>query len=261
MAVGNVQGKSSNEIVDRWAHDAGLARGDEKVSSSACAKSGTALHKGRNDDMHGATHLGKDILEHGAWTTVEFVAHGTELSTAVQGAMHVAGPLSFAAVALHELKAAKEKEAEIKNAFTNDAVNVALVCSLDFPDAFKLAEKAARPGVDKGAEKLMMKLQGEDKALKPVLQARVDEGFLAAQRAAAATANVPEKDRGAAIARWLDANGFSDRMKNDVAFGKGVEYFGWCSSPAGKAAGASVDTAIAKIEARRVPPQPTMVRG
>ncbi|MCA9586751.1 MAG: hypothetical protein KC657_15455 [Myxococcales bacterium] len=26
-------------------------------------------------------------------------------------------------------------------------------------------------------------------------------------------------------------------------------------------AGASVDTAIAKIEARRVPPQPTMVRG
>jgi hypothetical protein len=47
MAVGSVPGKSSNEIVDRWAHDAGLARGDEKVSSSACAKSGTALEARR----------------------------------------------------------------------------------------------------------------------------------------------------------------------------------------------------------------------
>ncbi|MBX3192295.1 MAG: hypothetical protein KF819_35220 [Labilithrix sp.] len=59
-----------------------------------------------------------------------------------------------------------------------------------------------------------------------------------------AAKHVPE--RPAAIMKWLDDNGFAEKRRGDVAFGKGGEYYNWLT---GYGARAGVELAV---ESRKV---------
>ncbi len=107
-----------------------------------------------------------------------------------------------------------------------------------------------------GSTKLSEKLnEPKNAGMKAAFQARADEGFVAAERAAKAVAHLPEAERPAAFGRWMKDNGFGDRLENDVAFGKGVEYAKWVHTEAAKKLGVDAHAEIEKVENRQPAPQ------
>ncbi|MBS2013961.1 MAG: hypothetical protein JST00_13815 [Deltaproteobacteria bacterium] len=241
----------TNKIVDLWAQDAGLIRDGEHVGAHhALGDAKTAWRERHEPDGHDYGHAFKhaanEAVTHGAAHAAE---HGAAL--AVAGAAGVVAGTVYGAYQLYSVWAESHlKGDDLKNRTNNDAVNCALASSLAFDPRFGIAEQAKRPLGSAGTAKLMAELKGKDANLVPILQGRADEGFNAMERAYAATKAVPTAERGAAMTKWLDDNGFADRRKNDVAFQKGGEYFLWTKATAGVDAAAE-----AKKVHDRLPPE------
>jgi hypothetical protein len=195
-----------------------------------------------------ADQLAPDVLEH--------------LGMASAGVgFGVAGSTVLGAYGLykHAWADAHAKGDNIRDLAHNDAVNVALASKLAFDPRFGAEEAQRRPGVTANTEKLVGQLNGKDAALVPILQARADEGFIAMERALEATKSLAgSPQRGAAIQTWLKANGFEDRLRNDVAFGKGAEYAAWLQSPP---KGVDAGAEAARVHARQPPAQSFACRG
>lgn len=265
----------TEDVVDRWAHDAGIAGEDEHVKGRAGLRSMAEAWKDRNEGTpaEAAKHAGGGVVRE---VTPELVDHFLfeHAGNAAQAAARMGGAVGAAlglgvigniTVTTYELYKAGWADAHAKGdnlhqLAQNDAVNVALAQSLDFAPGFAAREAKERPGVQHGADRLNAQLAGKDASLKPVLQHAADEGFVAAERAWNATAQVPADKRAAAMQQWMKENGFEDRRRNDVAFGKGVEYLLWCRTE-GKASGVSPEAEAKKVHDRLVPPQPLVRQG
>jgi hypothetical protein len=264
MNVSGVNQRRTADLVDDLAHQAQVVDKEHHISGSTTMKSGTQLHKERHGTA-GAADAGKstaigvakemvpEIIEHYGR---HGVAGGAQAAGRVAGLGVVGGIGIFAYECLHELATAEKKGAEIRAAFDNDAVNVALAKTLAFNPAFGEVEATKRPGVSQASARLSAKLnEPSNAAMKAVFQARADEGFVAAERGGKAVAHLPEAERPAAFARWMKDNGFGERMENDVAFGKGVEHAQWIHSAQAKELGVDQQTEMKKVEDRQPPPQ------
>jgi hypothetical protein len=259
--------RRTEDLVDDWAHDAKIVGKDEHVKARAGLESSTHAWEERNRVTPGK------VGEAGAHAVVEVVpeitAHAVHHAAAIGGAAGTAagwvtgGCAALGADMLY-IGAWAHPHAEgdqIRALQHNDAVNVAIATKLEFADGFKADERARRPGVEKGTSQLLAQLDGKDKPLVPILQARADQGFIAHKRAFAATASLAgSPERGPAIQKWLKANGFEDRQRNDVAFGKGAEYFDWLQG-VGKQRGVDVAAESKKVEDRQAPERAFACRG
>lgn len=249
--VGSIGSRRTDDLLDVVAHDAGVVDKDHHVKATAGTKSQAQIWKERHDGEgpgDAALHTGKGVGEH---IVTEMVDH--KLHPGAGGAgLVIGGVLKFYGEMLHELDRAEKKADELRAAGDNDAVNVALAKGLAFDPRFGEAEKARRPGVEKATGKILETLNGKDAAIKTVLQQRADEGFLAAKRAFEATKSLPPEQRGAEMQKQIGA-----RMREDAAFGKGVEYFLWAASTKG------VDLAAetSMVQNRQPPERGVHVRG
>lgn len=268
MNVAEAGRKRTGELIDALAHEAGLVDGAHHVHGEAFAKSGAIRHRERNDDGQPsdvAEHAAFDgLLELVTWGADRFgphLARASRAASAVEGGAEVVSILWLGVEAVGALIDAEEKGVAIRAAFDNDAVHCALAGNLAFDPAFAALEQHARPGVTAGTTKLTLALQAPGHPIKPVLQARADEGFLAAERAATATADVPPKERPLAIARWYRDNGYGGRMRDDIAFAKGAEYHAFVTHAS--AAGLydlRADDELRKVQARAPLERPWMVQ-
>lgn len=260
MNVSSVGSKRTGELVDEWAHSAGIVDSRHHVTGSTATKSGVALHRERHEEETKAKaakavgigvgkDLGPEVAAH------ELARRGVARAANVDLVALPFAVAYFAYECLHELSAAEKKADEIRAAFDNDAVNVALARSLSFDPRFGELEAARRPGVDRAGAKLSEKLNEPGNTMRGIFQARADEGFDAARRADAATRHLPAAERGPAIARWMSDNGFGARLKDDVAFGKGAEYFAWIHTSQAQALGVDAGAEIQKVDGRLPPPQ------
>jgi hypothetical protein len=268
--------RRTEDLVDDWAHDAGLVQKDEHVQGRAGLRSSAQAWEARNEGTAGeatkevaknlAKEIGPDVADfglmegHGA-AAVAAASAGRAAGTAV--GVGVAGGTVLGAYELymHAWAQPHQKGDNIRALQHNDAVNVALATSLAFAPGFAADEKSRRPGIEKGTSQLLEQLNGKDAALKPILQGRADEGFVAQERAFAATQHLGNSPaRGEAMQRWMKDNGFTDRQRNDVAFGKGVEYFNWIGTQP-KHAGIDVSAEAKKVHDRQPPIQPFACRG
>lgn len=268
--------RRTEDLVDGWAHDAGLVGKDEQVQARAGLRSSAQAWEERNHGTVGegakevavnlVKELAPDVAEYGLMD-----GHGAA-ALAAASAGRVAGVSIGVGVAGLTILGAYEtynngwaqphhKGDSIRALQHNDAVNVAVASSLSFAPGFAADEKARRPGVEKGTSQLLEQLNGKDAALKPILQRRADEGFIAQERAFAATqhlGNTPA--RGEALQRWMKDNGLADRQRNDVAFGKGVEYFNWVAMQP-KHSGIDASVEAKKVHDRQTPTQTFACRG
>lgn len=253
--------RKTEDLVDDWAHDAGIVANDEHIKARSGSKSSAKAWEERHDVSGG------DVAEAG-------IHMGVEVAPEIITHVHLGGAAAVLGVTGCVLASAgllykgawadaHAKGDGIRELAHNDAVNVAIARRLDFAPAFKAYETASRPGVEKNTDKLLSALDGKDKALVPILQARADEGFIAQKRAFEATkalGNTPE--RAEAMQRWMKDNGFGDRQRSDVAFGKGAEYFMWLRTVPAAAGGIELTkTETAKVEQRTKPDQAFVCRG
>lgn len=241
----------TEEIVDRWAQDAGIVGKDEHVKTSNALGSSKQAWAERND-VHGhdlGEVAGTVAREGGTALSEHFLEHGMVAAGAMAGIL-VAGTVQGAYHLYKHWAESHAKGDDLANRAHNDAVNCALASKLAFHPRFGQDEQAKRPGVTAGTDKLMTALSGKDADLLPILQGRADEGFNAMERAYAATSKVPADQRGVAMSKWLDDNGFADRRKTDIAFQKGGEYFLWTKATRGVDAEAE-----AKLVHHRLPPE------
>ena len=233
--------RRTEELVDDWAHDAGIVAKDEHVKGRAGLRSSAEGWETRNHGTKGeaaahvagelAKELGTDVAEHvameGTGRLATYLAGASGVGAAIGGGV-ILSTVVTAQQLYSEWGHAHQKGDNIRQLAQNDAVNIALARGLEFNPAFGNAEAARRPGVEKGTERLLGQLNGKDAPMKPILQARADEGFVAAERAYAATSHLAgTPERAGAMRTWMKDNGFEDRQRDDVAFGKGVEYFVW----------------------------------
>lgn len=262
--------RRTEDLVDGWAHDAGIVAQDEHVKGRAGLRSSSEAWATRNHGTRGeaATHvaaeLGKELapeladhaVVEGPGAAARLVGAGTAVALGVIVSTAVTAQQLYS-----EWGHAHQKGDNIRALAQNDAVNVALARGLDFHAGFGNDEASRRPGVEAGTARLLGQLGGKDAPLKPILQARADEGFVAAERAYGATrhlAGTPE--RAAAMHAWMKDNGFADRQRTDVAFGKGVEYFAWLEG-AGPKHGADAAAQSQKVHDRQAPPHTFACRG
>lgn len=249
--VGSIGSRRTDDLLDTVAHDAGVVDKDHHVKATAGTKSQAQIWKerhGNDGPVDAAKHAGKAVLEH---VFPDFADEGLHAGAGA-GGLVIGGILKFYGEMLHELEHAEKKADELRAAGDNDAVNVALARGLAFDPRFGEAEKAKRPGVEKATGKILETLSGKDAEIKAVLQQRADEGFLAAKRAFEATKHLPPAERATEMQKQIGA-----RLREDAAFGKGVEYFFWAASTKG------VDLAAEtkKVEDRQPPALGVHVRG
>ncbi len=268
--------RRTEDLVDDWAHDAGIVGKDEHVKGRAGLVSSAKAWEERNHGtpgegakevaIHLVKELGPELADHAVVEGHGALARAAAQSGKAAGAGLAGVVVAGTAIGAYELYQhgwlePHTKGDNLRALQNNDAVNVAVAHALAFDDGFKANEKATRPGVEKGTSQLLGQLKGKDAGLVPILQARADEGFLAQERAHAATrslGNTPA--RAEAMQKWMKDNGFEDRQRHDVAFGKGVEYFNWVGAQR-KSAG--VDSAVEskKVHDRQTPNQPFACRG
>jgi hypothetical protein len=278
--MSGIEGASSRrrteDLVDDWAHDAGIVGKDEHVKGRAGLRSSSDAWERRHEATPGerakelAEGLAKEVvpelLDHAA-----LEGHGALAMRAAQagrvagvGSGVIVGGLTvLGAYELYKNGWAKPHHDgdNLRALQNNDAVNVAIATSLAFDPRFGAQEAASRPGVEKGTTQLVQQLKDKDASLVPILQARADEGFLAQERAFEATkslGNTPA--RADAMQKWMKDNGFEDRRRNDVAFGKGAEYCAWVHA---QPRSANVDAAAEsqKVHARQMPTQAVVRQG
>ncbi len=267
MSVGTVGSRKTGELVDKWAHDAGIVDDKHHVTGSARAKSGAQVHAERHRGETPGGAVKDTAIGVAKETLPEIVGHKLAHSGAVraagiiEGGGFVGGIAYLAYECLHELSAAEKKADEIRAAYDNDAVNVALARSLAFDPHFGELEAAKRPGVNQAGATLSQKLNEPGNPLKAAFQQRADDGFDAARRAYAATQHLPAADQPAATEKWMKDNGFGDQFQNDVAFGKGAEYFTWIRSDEAKHFGVDPKVEEARVNDRRMPAIPVRIGG
>jgi len=268
--------RRTEDLVDGWAHDAGLVQKDEHVQGRAGLRSSARAWEERNHGTPGegakevavglAKELAPDVAEYGLMeghgaAAVAAASAGRVAGTAIGVGVATGTVVGAYELYMHAWAEPHQKGDNLRALQHNDAVNVALATSLAFDPRFGADEKARRPGVEKGTGQLLEQLNGKDAALRPILQGRADEGFMAQERAFAATqqlGNTPA--RAEAMQRWMKDNGFADRQRNDVAFGKGVEYFNWIGAQP-KHAGIDMSAEARKVHDRQPPTQPFACRG
>lgn len=252
---------STNDIVDRWGQDAGIIGKDEHIKTThALGGSKEAFAKRNEPHGHDYADAGVTMAREGGLTLMEQwgkLGHVVE-GAGLAGAAVVAGTVVGAYHLYKTWAEAHAKGDDLANRAHNDAVNCAIANGLAFDPKFGQAERAKRPGVAAGTEKLLEALKGKDAELRPILQGRADEGFNAYERAFAATNNAPADQRAAAMGKWLSDNGFADRQRSDIAFQKGGEYFLFTKSTAGVDAAAEakkVTLAFRPSEGSRARPE------
>jgi len=236
-------GRCGSSFEEQW-HGAECGRAASPSNDSA-DEAKTIVANGQADL---AVEIGKNLAE------------AANLSK-LEGAIEVGAVGLFTLQALQELNRCEKKADEIKNGFDNDATNIAVAGNLAFDPSFSMFEAVRRPGASKNAiSNLTIELQKpENKQVLTALQARADEGFMAADRAMKATANVPPQQRSAAIKQWFADNGFGERMKSDLAFAQGVRYHAFVQEPLSQDRGLRLDVERQKVEARMPLERPFMV--
>jgi hypothetical protein len=265
--------RRTEELVDDWAHDAGIVSKDEHVKGRAGLRSAADAWEARNHGTKGeaaagvaeglAVQIAPDVAEHFMFGGSSAVVSAAGMAGAgLALGVGVAASSVYGAYRLYKDAWADPhaKGDNIRALAHNDAVNVAVASSLSFDPRFASEEAARRPGVEKNSAKLVTELHGKDAALVPILQARADEGFVAAERSLEATkslAGTPE--RAVAMQRWMKDNGFEDRARNDVAFGKGAEYCVWLHGASHR--GLDVAAESKKVHDRQPPVQGFACRG
>ena len=261
MGIEGVSRRSTEDLMDTLAHDAGVLKDDEHVRSGAMAQSGSSAWTSRRDGQgHDAIHHGvEDGLLHAAeHYAPHLLAHaGYAVAGGVAGSvLVVAGPVLQLHGLLNEgwLKP-NLKGDEVRAKQTIDAINVAVVRMLNAPTEFGDSIVAQRPAGETGAKIMLGTLRGKDAAMIPVLQARSDEGFLAAEKAFGDAKASKSTNPGEAALAQLTAK-YKDRMEHDVAFGLGVKLFAWSH-----AQGAATATTVDKAVHERNLPNPTPLAG
>ncbi len=244
--------RSTEDLVDDLAHQAGIAAKDEHVKGRGGLRSaaearrtehGSAKDVAKEGAKGIAEHAIPDVLEHWGWAVAGGVAFA---AGSVVGAYHLY---------MHAWAEPNAKGDNLRALHANDAVNVAVARGLAFDPRFGEDEAKMRPDCEKGTGKLLEKMDA-DPDLRAILQARADEGFLVAERAHAATAHIADPSaRAQAMQRWLKDNGFGDRIQKDIAFQKGAQFFLW-STAHGTAAAES-----AKVHARAPVERDVQTRG
>lgn len=244
----------TNELVDRWAQDAGIIGQGEHVKTGHALGGSKEAFANRNEPhAHDYADAGVTVAREGGLTLMEQwgkLGHVVE-GAGLAGAAVVAGTVVGAYHLYKTWGEAHVKGDDLANRAHNDSVNCAIASGLDFDPRFGKAESAKRPGVGAGTDKLLLALKGKDAELRPILQGRADEGFNAYERAFAATTNVPVDARPAAMNRWLSDNGFADRQKSDIAFQKGGEYFLFTMSTKGVDAAGEANKVHARLPPER----------
>ncbi len=259
-SVGSIDVRRTTEdLIDEWAHDASIAAEGEHVKSTSGLRSQRSAWDARHGDAKAA---GSSAAEAAGPELALTALEGLEVGVLAFGAGLVTATLASAA---HWYYAGwvepNAKGDNLRALAQNDAVNVALANGLDFHSRFGAYEAAKRPAVQKATERLLTLLGGRDAPLKSVLQERADRGFVAAERAFAATARLEgSPERAGAIQQWMKDNGFSERMRGDAAFGKGAEYFFWLHA-LGKREGVDRDAEMQRIHERLTPPHDFHCRG
>jgi hypothetical protein len=256
MNVSEAGRKRTSELVDQVAHDAHIVDAEHHVPGRALMKSGRTMHAERNDD-HGPASAGMHVT---ADTVLEAIAVGAEQVHAAKCEVAAEGValLLLTGSIVYAGYDAKKKAGEIRAAFDNDAVNCALAGNLAFNPAFAALEQHARPGVTLATGELSRQLQ--DNPIRAVLQARADEGYLAAEHAVEASKHLPVAERPAAIARWLTDH-YPSRLADDVAFAKGVEYHAFVTAAAARGLyGVNAEAELAKVDERAPLERPLMVQ-
>lgn len=247
MNIGEAAKKRTSDLIDELGHEAGLVGVEHHLHGQAFVKSGATLHRERHEDASAsdvAEHVAVDGILEAVALGAERVAEYTALASRVASYVEAGAELLSIAWLVKEcgdaLIDAESKADEIRAAFDNDAVNCAIAGNLAFHPAFAVAEQHARPGVIKGTTKLTLALQDPKNPIRPVLQARADEGYLVAERAAKS---------GVAIPQWLEDHGYAQRLKDDVAFAKGVEYHAFVAH-AGTRYGIDAGAELRKVQER-----------
>lgn len=260
--MSDVSGVSRNrrteEMMDDLAHDAGIAPGGEHVHSGALQESAAHAWATRHDK---ALPDAKTIAKEGAAKAVE---HATEHALehgwiagggAAAASMVIAGSALTLKFLIEEAWLKPHLEGDhMRELQANDALNVGVADTLAMPPGFRASVRGDRPGVEKGAEKVRVALQGRDAAMVPVLQARADEGFLAMKLVFADASHLPQEQREKAIAAGLAT--LQDRAAHDVAFGLGMKLFVWSESQDG-----ATRTKIDQDVESRVAPRPFYTQG
>jgi len=260
MSVTEVGRRSTQSLLDDVAHDAGVVDSKHHLKSSGTAPSGAELNRHRNDSEGALSEVVKKGAADVSLEILKNVAEASNVSK-LEGAIEVGSIALLGYEALHELSRCENKADEINNGYKNDAANVAIAGNLAFDPSFPTFEALARPGVDKDlVGKFTVELQKpENNPVLTALQARADEGFIAADRAMNATANIPPQARSAAITQWFKDNGIGERMKTDLAFAQGVRYHAFVQEPLSQDRGLGLDAERAKVEARLPLERPFMV--
>lgn len=269
MDISEARRKSSGDLIDRVAHDGGLVDGDRHVRGNALRPNGTALHALRHEDerpedvaSHAGKEAGLDAVEHAIHYANGKAAMATKAAKALglaEGTAEVVGIGWLACDAFGALSDAEEKAEEIRRGFDNDAVNCAIAGNLAFDPAFAALEQAARPGVVRGTSQISEGLR-QQPAIRAVLQARADEGYLAAERALAETSHLPPEQRAEGLHDWFKAR-YGTRLFTDVAFAKGVEYHAFVTSAAARHLyGIDAAAELKKVEDRAPIERPLMVQ-
>lgn len=222
--------RSTEQLMDQAAHDAGLLGTEERARTGAFRADPVKVHAERNgaDPAHELGHLvlhgGKEACDHVMEHALEKApAYGTR---ALGAAGFVVGIVKLQYDLTKHVAEAWHHGDLAKNAAVNNAVNRAVVSQLDYAQSFAKADHAARPANDQAVMKLTQKMN-ETQGLRAELQSRADQGFLAARSAWAATAGGDPNTRADRMMKALEQAGHKDKLASDVAFGKGVQYYAW----------------------------------
>lgn len=239
-------GPSTNTILNDAEHDAGVLARDVQVKTGGMKRTGPELLADRNAAEMDLHHRMQEALDH---ATRHQLVHG--LPPAI-GAL--ATPIEFALLCIEETHADWKAGQAAKQAMVNDVADLALSTGLDYAGSFKASQFERRAHVSKAAEKTRMLLDTKPES-KALLQARSDQGFLAAQKAAEDVRGLPPEQRRDAMMTTLQRSSAST-IEHDAAFAKGVEYFLHCQSDP-----ALLQSESARIGARNFtrPPSPCRV--
>lgn len=200
------RGPGTEELLDKVMHDAGVLEPEEHYQARAHVPFGALrqrIREERNSVGHGLSETARGFAEHMALEVVHKEILG----------------LPFEAYdLLKNVHQDWQRGQELRAAADLDAVDVAVVASLDFDPRFVADQVRNRPevaGSQGGGARAAYQLRTWDAWMVPVLQRRADDGGLAAARALA-TGSVSTF-----LAEHADV---VESLQRDVAFEKGFEH-------------------------------------
>ena len=218
---------TTNTIINDAEHGAGVLPAGQQVQTGGLRPTSTEVLAKHKEEQMNAGHRLEELIEHGA---LHGAAHVAPHVLKYAG-LAVISPLltvgTAAQVMVEETHGDWKAGQEAKAAHANDVADWALVGALKFDPGFKTEEHEKRPLVrERDGLAIVAQLNASPKNL-AALQARADQGFQAAGKAFEAVKGLPaDKQQAAMLAALKQSNG--PALKDDLAFGKGVEYFMYC---------------------------------